>query len=213
MTSSTNQKRPPSLEDILENKLKFYSELIRLNTEVIKSCSIDNYQYRLYKSLYSLMYYACLRASEVILTESQQHIIQISQVTFLNNSKSFNLKFHSYKHSGATDFTLQVTSTSLTDCPVANIIQYLTVRGHQPGPLYHISGLPLTRHQFMTTLNQCLKYLRLPEWQFNTHSFRIGRTTDMAAANIPHSTIKHIGRWKSNAFMKYVRPAVTTTVP
>ena len=176
----------------------------------IRACSADRYQYYLYKSLYTLMYYACLRASEVISTESPEHIVQMSQVSFLTDNKSFYLSFTSYKHCSDSSFKLIVTTTSTPDCPVKNMENYLAVRGTQPGPLYHIAGVPLTRHQFSNTLNHCLKYLKLDPSHFNTHSFRIGRTTDMAAANVPHTTIKHIGRWKSNAFMKYVRPTITT---
>lgn len=178
----------------------------------IRTTAIDDYQLRMYRSLFSLMYYACLRISEVSLTATSDHNIQLSQVSMKPDHKSFQLQFRSYKHCVASDFQLHVTATSSLDCPVKLMLKYLVVRGRRSGPLYQINGMPLRRHQIISMLNSTIKYLKLPEYLFNTHSFRIGRTTDLAAANVPHTTIKHIGRWQSNAYLKYVRP-VTTTVP
>ena len=203
-----------NVQDIIpDTRLPITRQILQGLLTVIKFCTVDRYQQQLFRSIFTLMYYACLRASEVILTETPEHIIQWSQITFSSDRKSFQLQFKSYKHSKDNNFKLKVTSTSSIDCPVENMNSYIAVRGHRPGPLYQVQNKPLTRQQFTTTLNQCLKYINLPYTQFNTHSFRIGRTTDMATANVPHTTIKRIGRWKSNAFMKYVRPVITSTVP
>ncbi|XP_071144984.1 uncharacterized protein [Mytilus edulis] len=40
---------------------------------------------------------------------------------------------------------------------------------------------------------------------YKAHSFRIGAATSAAAKGIPHSVIQGMGRWKSSAFMKYIR--------
>ena len=179
----------------------------------LRSCTDNQYEYLLYKSLFTLMYYACLRASEVIQTDTPQHIINVSQIQLLADHRSYRLHLNSFKHSNPGGFTIYVTSTTGQDCPVTSLTKYLKQRGSQPGPLYTIIGSPLTRHQFTRKLNHCLTYLNLPHRVYNTHSFRIGRTTDMAASNVPHTTIQHIGRWKSNAYLRYVRPAIITTMP
>jgi len=41
---------------------------------------------------------------------------------------------------------------------------------------------------------------------FNTHSFRIGRATDMALEGCSDQQIKLAGRWKSYAFKDYIKP-------
>ena len=41
--------------------------------------------------------------------------------------------------------------------------------------------------------------------QFNTHSFRIGAATSAKHARVSDSHLKALGRWKSDAYLKYVR--------
>ena len=43
---------------------------------------------------------------------------------------------------------------------------------------------------------------------FNSHSFRIGAATLAGAAGVPESTIMVLGRWKSMAYLQYIRPSM-----
>ena len=47
--------------------------------------------------------------------------------------------------------------------------------------------------------------IRFITLHFKTHSFRIGRATDLAAEGVNADTIKMMGRWSSNVFCKYIR--------
>jgi hypothetical protein len=118
----------------------------------------------------------------------------------------------SYKHS-AQETSITVTATQDEACPVASLRDYLSQRGKTPGPLFSKSGRPIPRQALLKILHQCINFLSMPTEYYNLHSFRIGRTTDLAQANNPYSTIQKIGRWKSNAFMKYIRPNEITTIP
>ena len=43
---------------------------------------------------------------------------------------------------------------------------------------------------------------------FNTHSFRMGKATDMHNRGYSDAQIAKAGRWASNAFMRYIKPNV-----
>lgn len=179
----------------------------------LTSCAPTTYDIKLYTSMYTIMYYACLRASEVLLTDTPQHMLTLSHVTFQESSNTFQIKFTSFKHSKHQTPVITLSSTSQTDCPVKALREYLTLRGSAPGPLYINSSHTVTRQQFTRVFQSCLRYINHSTHSYNIHSFRIGRTTDMAQQNVPHSTIQQIGRWNSTAFMKYIRPQhITTTI-
>ena len=179
----------------------------------LTGCTRTDYEAALYRSMYTLMYYACLRASEVIQTSTPRHNLTLAQIHLLPNHNAFKITFHSYKHSNHQQTVILVTSTTDRACPVAALRHYLTLRGNAPGPLFQLANQPITRQHFLKCLHNCLKYINIPSTNYNVHSFRIGRTTDMAQQNIPHSTIQKIGRWKSTAFLQYIRPSQVTTQP
>ena len=54
-------------------------------------------------------------------------------------------------------------------------------------------------------IHQALQTLGLESSHYAGHSFRIGAGTTAAERGIPDSTIKVLGRWKSEAFQSYIR--------
>jgi hypothetical protein len=162
--------------------------------------------------MYTIMYYACLRASEVLLTDTPQHMLTISQILF-KDAASFQIQFTSYKHSNHQTPVLTVNRSDRRDCPVKALQEYIPLRGSAPGPLFLKDNSPISRQHFTKVFHNCLKYINLLPSSYNIHSFRIGRTTDMAQQNVPYPIIQQIGRWHSTAFMKYVRPQNVSTIP
>lgn len=89
-------------------------------------------------------------------------------------------------------------------CPVAALLRYLSLRGPCPGPLFRWrEGTPLTRVRFVAEVRSALEQAHLPAKDFAGHSFRIGAAT--TAAGLEDSTIQTLGRWKSTAYLLYVR--------
>ena len=102
--------------------------------------------------------------------------------------------------------TLYLGATDHPICPVAGILPYLALRGNQPGPLFLTKkGQGLTRQALRASLDVVLTKLRLQTCSYNTHSFRIGAATSAAQADIPDWCIKMLGRWKSDAYQRYIR--------
>lgn len=91
-------------------------------------------------------------------------------------------------------------------CPVTALLQYLADRGNRPGPLFlRANGKPLTKAQLVAEVRSALTEAKLPAASYAGHSFRIGAATTAAAAGVEDSVIQTLGRWKSSAYLLYVR--------
>ena len=101
---------------------------------------------------------------------------------------------------------LFVGRTQSVLCPVAAVLDYLCIRGTNPGPLFIFAdGRPLTRARFAEEVRSVLSRAGVDQSQYCTHSFRIGAATTAAAKGIEDSLIKTLGRWESAAYLQYVR--------
>ena len=105
--------------------------------------------------------------------------------------------------------TIHLGRTGDVLCPVSALLAYLAVRPSTPGPLFLLSsGVPLSRQVLITEIRCALASAGLDTSLFNGHSFRIGAATSASLAGVPDSTIQQMGRWKSSAFTRYLRPPV-----
>ena len=91
-------------------------------------------------------------------------------------------------------------------CPISALLRYLRLRPRVQGPLFiNADQVPITRSWFSRMLKRCLAIAGFPVHAYNTHSFRLGRATDLAIAGTPDHIIQKTGRWKSSAFLAYIR--------
>ena len=88
-------------------------------------------------------------------------------------------------------------------CPIAAL---LAKREDCPGPLFMCSnGKPLMKTRFVTEIRSALTKAKRPARDYAGHSFRIGAATTAAVAGLEDSLIQTLGRWKSSAYLTYVR--------
>ena len=59
---------------------------------------------------------------------------------------------------------------------------------------------------FRAGLKSLLDNLKLDKRHYSTHSFHIGAETSASLAKMPDAHIQTLGRWRSNAFQRYIRP-------
>ena len=91
-------------------------------------------------------------------------------------------------------------------CPVAAISAYLAVRSSTLGPFFTFKeGTPLSRELFVARVRSALTVAGIQASQFAGHSFRIGAASTAAARGVEDSLIKTLGRWRSSAYLLYVR--------
>ena len=102
-------------------------------------------------------------------------------------------------------------SNTQTDffCQVMEIRKYSNLRpaySHDNDSFFvYESGVPVAPPDIRKNLRSTLNRLGLDHTLYDTHSFRIGRATDLFNRGIPVESIKKIARWKSNAVYKYLR--------
>ena len=91
-------------------------------------------------------------------------------------------------------------------CPVSAVLAYLARRGSSQGPLFIFSdGSPLSRQRLVSYLRESLSFLDFNCELYSGHSFRIGAATTAAATGLEDSVIRSLGRWRSDAYQRYIR--------
>lgn len=166
----------------------------------------------LFQAMCSLAFFACMRVGELTLTTTRERgsLIQLHQLTQLVDANqvviALKFTFLDFKHnSNQRPFSVVINRRN-NFCPVQIILDYLTLRGVRPGPLFRLAdGSPVPRAIFIDKLSMAIKYCGLDPSRYKGHSFRIGAASFAADAGMSDAQIRALGRWKSNAFQKYIR--------
>ena len=175
----------------------------------IPYCTPHYYDQVMFKALFLLSFYACLRAGEAVHSGDKSHTLQVSQFAYrqFGNVSGYEIQFCSYKHSSGRSPIFNLLSTGDALCPVKAIHSYLKIRGNFEGPIFcTYDQKPLKRTEFSHILKETLEMAGFNSSQYNTHSFRIGRVTEVANTGASDLVIKNTGRWKSTAYQGYIRP-------
>ena len=102
--------------------------------------------------------------------------------------------------------TVYLGATGSQLCPVKALLAFISVRGDAPGALFQfVNQQVLTRERFVTHVRSALSKAGLNPDVYAGHSFRIGAATVAHEKGIEDSTIMTLGRWKSNAYQRYIR--------
>ena len=171
----------------------------------------SSYEYALFRAIVTWAFAAGLRISEYTESPTVDHNLHRSCVDMINlaGSPAYRITFRSYKCSPDEfpDFVL-IENPETRLCPVSAMYEYLDVRPSGYGPLFvRRNGAPVTRKDVGDFLEKACKFHGWNKTQVRPHSFRIGRATLWAQQGFTSEQIEHMGRWKSEAFQKYIRPA------
>ena len=99
-------------------------------------------------------------------------------------------------------------------CPVAAMSAYLAVRGPSQGPVFqYADARPLTKVRFTDQIRDALATIGYDPKSYAGHSFRIGAASTAAERGVEDSSIKALGRWKSDAFLAYIKLPRATLAP
>ena len=174
--------------------------------QIVPHISDSNYEALLLQSLYAIMYWSLLRVSEVTTSEDNAHNLLMSNISYDNQLNSLVIDFTSFKFSTSIiPIHLQIKDT--LSCPVTLYQRYISHHPRKDGPVFvHSNGKPLSRNYVVKSIKLALQAISYDSSLFKTHSFRIGRATDMFLEGFSDYQIQLAGNWKSAAFRKYIKP-------
>lgn len=90
-------------------------------------------------------------------------------------------------------------------CPVSVLLAYLNLKGSSPGPMFYWADLSsISRNFFTKALADSPRFCALDVSGYKSHSFRIGAASWAASQGLWNAQIRAFGRWKSNAFLRYI---------
>ena len=157
-------------------------------------------------------FYGLMRVGEITVRSLQEspHNHCLDSLVFLqhnNKKKAVTILFRSSKHSKGLPFKVRINKIDNSKyCPVFALEEYIRLRGNKRGPLFcYPSNEPILRSAFTNKLNMCLNLIGLSAKSYKGHSFRIGAATAYASKGLSDSQLRIMGRWRSNAFLKYIR--------
>lgn len=203
----SGQKKNPSFDQRMPITLPVLQRLYKTVQMVVPSW----YMAELLRTVFLVAYYGFFRVGELIpSSKNNSHkVVQISDVSFqyqhLSSPVSATLHVKSSKNlsPGSSVQVCLVKKESL--CPVSALHTFIKSRGLLPGPLFSLpSGSPLIRSQFDCSLKRCVQASGL-KGRYLSHSFRIGAATQAALDGVTDSKIRQLGRWRSDAFRRYIR--------
>ena len=183
-----------------------YSLLLKI---LDRSYSIVNeYEKISFQSIILLLYYGCLRIGELVKSGEPKHMINTEGIKFLYNKTTLTgvrITLDSFKHSD-DPVTFKINCAPGNYCPVLTLLKFISLRGCKPGKIFLKSnGKWITRDFIASHVKTIVSSLGLNKALYNTHSFRIGRASDLAKKGVPDQVIKKIGRWESSAYTRYIR--------
>ena len=184
-----------------------------LNRLVAAASSLEGSAYQIiqFQAMCSLAFYAFLRIGEITSVSKQGappplHLYQLTKLlTAADELTAFKVTFGNFKHSYNEHPFSIVVSRHPPSCPVDLLSKYLALRGTGAGPIFiTVDGLPVSRSKFSQHLSRAIQLCGLAP-RYKGHSFRIGAASHAAERGLSDAQIRALGRWKSNAFQRYVR--------
>ena len=229
MLLNTITKSCKMKNDRLKVRLPIQKGLLELILfKIQRRYNTQPYLEALYISAYLLQYYGLLRIGEIADSAHSIKAINLHEaipqkrlLIVLYTSKTHGLESAPQKVKILGNKTIEITDSDTTRtfnmhtrdlgkfCPVEWTRRYIRLRPkiyNDTENLYILSdGSPLKACFMRSLLREILNDFNLDGQMYDTHSFRIGRATDLFKSGVSIEDIKQLGRWKSNAVYNYIK--------
>ena len=164
--------------------------------------------------MFCLAYYGMLRVGEITWSP---HTVKACNIHVGNNKDKILIVLYTSKTHGEESGPQKVKISALPTkqtiqrffCPFNLVISYMQTRGpyltEQESFFVFSDRTSVRADQFRSLLRTLLNKLNLDGSLYDVHSFRSGRTCDLAKFGYSVVQIKAMGRWKSNAVYRYLK--------
>ena len=166
---------------------------------------MDLEEYVCFRAVCCALFFGFFRVSEVLGDERRGiKPMRRSQVTRVGDS--YHLRLLRSKCSDQPTVVKISAQPSKHICPVYALERFMRLSSCSKGALFKdSSSRPLTTQRFRRQLSSVLQAMGKPPSRYPPHSFRIGAATYAAAMGLSDAEIRQLGRWRSSAFLRYVR--------
>ena len=186
-------------------RLPITRQLLYKLVDAVDRVAPSQYLVLLLRALFLTLFHGFFRLGEVVpKSVSSSNVLTYQDMILSRQEATFILR--SYKHSTEPCRVVIAAQSSSPYCPVQAITKYIQIRGCYDGPVFTLG--PAT----VFSADLCRQYLRraflfcgLDTTRFKGHSFRIGAASDAAQRGHSDAQIRLMGRWRSDAFRKYIR--------
>ena len=153
-------------------------------------------------------FYGFLRVSEYTNPKQRLHDKNSRTLTCQDISSSSDHVLIRLKKSKTDQYqqgaTVTISRNDTHLCPVRAYFKYSAVRGSAHGPFFRFANNTwLTPQAFNKFIRHALPCE--PSGTYSSHSFRIGAASTAAAQGYPTHTIQQLGRWASDAYLRYIK--------
>lgn len=177
---------------------------------ILPDICYDAYETLLFRAALLLAFFGLFRVSEIVVPSciNVNRSLLRDDVRLDGQGKYIFVTLRITKNNqNGRPTTLKISSESdVALCPFRAIEMFLIHRPSISGPFFcHADRTPVTRSQFSAVLARCISRVRPGCVGIKSHSFRIGRASQLAALGLSEEKIRVLGRWHSGAFRTYIR--------
>ena len=157
----------------------------------------------------TLAFFGFLQSSEYVVpsTKTYDKAVTLSPKDIVMRKNTIQVTIKASKTDPfRVGMSIFITATGYPICPLQALEKYLYYCKCRKGPLFQFSnGHYLTRQALASIVKKGLASYGISPSAYSTHSFHIGAASTAAAAGIPDSLIKSLGRWRSDCYQRYLR--------
>lgn len=185
-------------------------QILRVMIKSLPAITSSTYEAAMFEAAFSIAFFGFLRLNEFTSPNKRtkpEDTLSDRDIKIEGQTVIISLRHSKTNQCGRPQIIKLAKSDNNSACPVQAITRYMAIRPTRAKPFFcHFDNTPLTRYEFQAILKKATNFIGLTDQRITSHSFRIGAATTAAAKGWSAEAIQAGGRWRSNAYLRYIRP-------